>query len=85
MSTLLQSVSHANKLNEIHELVKGLYREKFAQRVADIEPGLREIAKRHDGNLIGAATEVCKDPKQDPRETLLILAVAVELTTRDKT
>ncbi len=83
MTALLQAVGHAQKLNEIHEVISRLYGDKFQERVSEYEPVLREVAKRHDGNLIGAATELCKPADMDAREQLLILAVAVELTKRE--
>lgn len=82
MSGLLTAVASAQKLTEIHEVISRLYGDKFQSPVTEYESFLRKIAEP-DGNLIGAATKLCQKA-EDPREQLLVLAVAVELTKRDK-
>lgn len=86
MSTnVLELLGLAAKLKEIHSACRSIYTpEEFDKRVALYETRMRDKAFACCGsNLTSAAISMAKECK-DERESMLILAVAVELIERDK-
>lgn len=68
----------ATKLKEIHRMQKWLYGEQWAEVVADTEPIIKDLAQREKCSPMAAAVRWAKET-QDPKMSLLILAVAVEI------
>jgi hypothetical protein len=69
------------KLYEVHKTMKAFYGPAFEGHVRELTPMLLLLAESKDSNIIAGAIASVKSCK-DGQTAALILAVAVELATR---
>jgi hypothetical protein len=73
-------IATAVKLDEIHETMKGFWKDQFPGKVNDLRPAF-EIAVKRDGakNHLSAALKIIAKCELEGMALAMVLAAAVEL------
>jgi len=76
-----EMIRTASTLYSVLESMRSLHGEKWPSMVAKHGETLRDLAARHDGNVMAAAINAARLPQlaDDPVARMVLLAVAVEL------